>query len=94
MRLIAQGTLGHFHCTSEKDGDEFVYDVDILGHEGFGHCTCKDFTYRIQPYLDKGETPSHRCKHLIMARELFTDEVIKRTLQNMKAESARNADGG
>lgn len=94
MRLTGQTQIGHFLVTSEKQGKDTVYDVDLLAYEGYGHCTCQDFMYRVLPKLEKADPqdpPSHRCKHLILCREHFTDEIIKRMLANMKAEAAAPA---
>ena len=90
MRLNSQTQIGHYLVTSEKQGKDTVYDVDLLAYEGYGHCTCQDFMYRVLPKLEKADPldpPTHRCKHLILCRESFTDEIIKRMLANMKAEA-------
>lgn len=85
MRVIPQHQAGHYHVESAtKEG--VVYDVDVLAYEGEGHCTCPDWMNRIGPCLDAGTIPPRRfCIHLLEARDHFTDAIIARTLQNMRA---------
>lgn len=85
MHLIHQPQIGHYLVHSESQL-ETLYDVDILAHEGQGHCTCPDWLNRIGPAIDRGELPARRfCKHIIEAREHFADLCIERTLTMMRA---------
>ncbi len=54
--------------------------VEIDAYDGAGKCSCEHFTFRLEPLLKQGNiTPSDatRCHHIVEAREVFTDEVIK-----------------
>ncbi len=69
-----------WHAVSESRGKEVVHVVDVLENHGFGKCSCEDFQFRCQPALDdKRET--HRCKHLVAAREAFADLMIAKLLE-------------
>ena len=83
MHLIPQPQIGHYLVPSERD-PETLYDVDLMAYNGAGHCTCDDWLHRIGPPIERGEIPARRfCKHIIEAREHFTDLIIERTLANM-----------
>jgi nitric oxide reductase large subunit len=71
---------------------EIAHVVDLGSFDGFGECSCEDFTYRVLPTLVKNrnrnryssldevkdETVLKRCKHLVAAREALLDQVIRR----------------
>lgn len=53
--------------------------VDLGAFNGFGECSCEDFQYRLLPALSRGLPPKGpRCKHILAAREAFTNQVIER----------------
>ena len=69
---------------------EIAHVVDLGGFDGFGECSCEDFTYRALPVLVRNrlphtplsavtdETVVKRCKHILAAREALLDQVIRR----------------
>ena len=69
---------------------DIAHVVDLGSFDGFGECSCEDFTYRILPVLLRNrhprtplegvtdETQLKRCKHLLAAREALLDQVIRR----------------
>jgi hypothetical protein len=69
---------------------EIAHVVDLGSFDGFGECSCEDFTYRVLPTLVRNrsrassldditdETGLKRCKHLVQAREALLDQVIRR----------------
>lgn len=69
---------------------EIAHVVDLGGFDGFGECSCEDFTYRVLPTLLRNrrshtaldditdETGLKRCKHLLAAREELLNQVIRR----------------
>lgn len=76
-----------FVVTSETDSQS-AYIVDLMGLNGNGVCNCPDFQFnRANTYkatLQAG--PRTRCKHILAARELFTDLNIKRHLDQKHEE--------
>jgi hypothetical protein len=69
---------------------DIAHVVDLGAFDGFGECSCEDFTYRVLPTLLRNrhprtplelvtdETTLKRCKHLLAAREALLDQVIRR----------------
>lgn len=52
------------------------YLVDLSGFDGVGSCQCRDFDCRCVPSIKLGKPK--RCRHILIARELFTDWIIPR----------------
>ena len=52
------------------------YLVDLSGFDGNGACQCRDFDCRCVPSIKLGKPK--RCRHILIARELFTDWIIPR----------------
>lgn len=64
-----------------SDSDETrKHLVDLLENERdgvfHGKCQCEQHQYRLQPLFDTGGTPG-RCKHMVAAREMFVDLMLK-----------------
>lgn len=69
---------------------EIAHVADLGSFDGFGECSCEDFTFRVLPVLVKNrhprtrllavkdETSLKRCKHILAAREALLDQVIRR----------------
>jgi hypothetical protein len=69
---------------------EIAHVVDLGSFDGFGECSCEDFSYRALPVLLRNrnprtpedlitdETTLNRCKHLLAAREDLLNQVIRR----------------
>jgi predicted nucleic acid-binding Zn finger protein len=72
-----------FLVTSEKRAD-VKHLVDLGENYPFGKCSCEQFTFRVQPEIDKGHTVNvaFRCKHILAAREKLTDDVVARLKTN------------
>jgi len=58
------------------------YLVDIGANNLVGACQCRDFECRCGPSIAKG-IPK-RCRHILIARDLFTDWAIKRIAEQDK----------
>ena len=52
------------------------YLVDLSGYDGAGVCQCRDWECRCAPSIKQGKLK--RCQHIIIARDLFTDWIIKK----------------
>ena len=89
MNMHPHDHVLRFRFDSEVRPD-IAHVVDLGAFDGFGECSCEDFTYRILPTLLRNrnrltdvvaitdETQLKRCKHLLAAREALLDQVIKR----------------
>lgn len=58
------------------------YLVDLGANRGVGECQCKDFSCRCGPSIAKGKPK--RCRHILIARDLFTDWAIKKIAEQDK----------
>lgn len=66
--------------------------VDLEEFGGNGQCSCEQFRFRLQPRLAE-ETA--RCKHILAARERFTDDCIdamSRTVGKRRPGAPRDAE--
>ena len=63
-------------CDSSESGEAHL--VDLLGENGNGECSCKDFQIRRRPKLREGHASSRftRCKHIDLARDLALNMII------------------
>lgn len=54
--------------------------VDLGENFPLGKCACEQYSFRVQPKIDKGEplNVADRCKHIDSAREFLLAEVILR----------------
>lgn len=52
------------------------YLVDLSGYDGAGVCQCRYWECVCAPDIKQGKV--RRCQHIIMAREIFTDWIIKK----------------
>lgn len=89
MNLFPHDHVLRFRFESVTRPD-IAHVVDLGGFDGFGECSCEDFTYRLLPALLRNrnprtalehvtdETALKRCKHLLAAREHLLDQVIRR----------------
>lgn len=71
-----------FYVSSSRSGVD-PYLVDIEANKGFGWCNCPQFSFRVQPALDRGAKAT-RCPHLTQARETFLDEIIERIRKEVR----------
>jgi len=74
------------YCRGKLERVEYL--VDLSEHSGNGCCSCPNFQIRLQPLLKelayltdkqaREEVSKGRrlCRHLIMARRFFLDEII------------------
>jgi hypothetical protein len=78
-------SVGRYLVSSESpkpDTEDDAYVVDVLAFTGKGQCSCADWVHRIGPALREEKEPARRfCKHLVIAREMFTDQIIARMLE-------------
>ncbi len=59
--------------------------VDMDEYDGIGFCACEDFTFRKQPFLERGErSPDLRCKHIFAVIAEMT-RLRKHELEKEKA---------
>ena len=77
MTLHPHDHVLRFRFTSDTRAD-IAHVVDLGEFNGFGECSCEDFTFRLLPALVRGETPATRCKHILAAREHLLNQVISR----------------
>lgn len=86
LHVMTHDTAGRFLVTSEGDLCK-RYCVDVLAFEGEGECDCDNWNFRIGPHR-RAEPPTvppiRFCKHIVAAREFFTDQVIQRMLAMQK----------
>ncbi len=68
---------GHYLCSS-RTRHELTYAIDILAHEGLGHCECEDFLYRRLPlWKELRKKYDHfRCAHLRAVRSHVMDLIL------------------
>jgi len=75
-----------FHFQTSEKKDEF-YLVDLSYNKGSGACWCENFRFRIEPKLKSGKILPYeagsQCKHIIMARLILGDKVIKATIEKL-----------
>ena len=55
-----------------------AYLVDLEAYECNGACTCPNFQMRLEPKVRGGSRL--RCKHILRARDVFADDVLKRII--------------
>jgi len=77
MTIHPHDHILRFRFTSDSRAD-VAHVVDLGEFQGFGECSCEDFTFRLLPALTRGEKPAFRCKHILAAREHLTDQLISR----------------
>lgn len=77
MTLHPHDHVLRFRFTSDSRKD-IAHVVDLGEFDGFGECSCEDYTFRILPQLVRGEIPATKCKHILAAREHLTNELISR----------------
>lgn len=65
-----------WHVSSDSD-PERTHLVDVLSFRGFGECSCEHFEFRILPAIKAGAMTPERCKHILAARDAFTDFMIQ-----------------
>ena len=87
-RIIIQSPLD-FHLQTSEELDEF-HIVDLRRFDGSGACWCENFRFRIEPKLKSGKVKPYeegsQCKHIIMARLILGDRLIKITIKNLSHE--------
>jgi hypothetical protein len=70
-------TTLRFFVASDSRPDE-RHLVDLGENFPLGKCMCEQFSFRVQPIIDKGQTVavSMRCKHIEAAREYLLAKLI------------------
>ena len=82
MKMHPHDHVLRYRFDSEARPD-IAHVVDLGAFDGFGECSCEDFTYRVLPgLLRHGSDGLKRCKHLCAAREALLDEVIRRIAES------------
>lgn len=67
---------------------EIEHLVDLDAFSGVGKCSCEHFEFRIAPGLRDGHRiGAHRCSHILVARNCFTDAMIQ-SLSRIRQERA------
>lgn len=77
-------TLGRLQFLVE--GQEGIYHLDLEENNLNGKCDCAFFRCKIQPLLNKGDSPSvnTKCKHIRAVREKIADTVIRQLAEASK----------
>lgn len=69
---------------------EIEHLVDLDSFAGVGRCSCEHFEFRIAPDLREGRrVGSHRCSHILAARNAFCDAMIQ-SLHQLRQTRAAN----
>jgi len=69
-----------FLVTSQTEGDQKTYLVQLDSYWCTGRCSCEDFTFRHEPVLVRerhNDEQSLRCKHIKAARHCFTSHMVR-----------------
>ncbi len=70
------------------------YRVDLIAEGGFGSCACPDFGIRRWPNIKEGAEMGTRavlCRHLILARRYFLNELLRSLAESEEAPARRLA---
>lgn len=77
--------LGRYTVRSQSTSEHYL--VSVLEFDGFGTCTCPDWSVRCGPARRAGTEPEKPwCKHIAACRTHLTWEVIRRMIANEKAQ--------
>ncbi len=69
------------------------YLTDLAACAGLGRCSCKEWTYRIQPRITRREIPvdlfdpKFNCKHLLAARRFQYGQWFQRLMADEPPEN-------
>lgn len=73
------------YLVASETEEHAAWMVDLLAFEGNGECACPDFQIRMAPALRDGARPLRSmCKHILAARNAFTNDALARMLELMK----------
>lgn len=72
--MTGDGPLMWRVTSASRHGIEHL--VDLGSWNGFGACSCEAFQFNQAAKLRHGEHPGSRCKHILRAREAFTDTMV------------------
>jgi hypothetical protein len=80
MRVRPYDSALRFVVTSQTEGDDKCYIVQLDSYWCTGRCSCEDFTFRHEPVLVRerhNDEESLRCKHIKAARMCFASHMVR-----------------